>query len=44
MTFLAYGTRDAGDMCWYPDSSKVLFSGLDVVARVQTLDYWEGEP
>ncbi|MEY2514230.1 MAG: hypothetical protein QOJ89_1588, partial [bacterium] len=24
MTLLAYGTRDASDMCWYPDSSKVL--------------------
>lgn len=44
MTFLAYGTREASDMCWYPDSSKVLFSGLDVVARVQSLDYWDGEP
>jgi uncharacterized cupin superfamily protein len=44
MTFLAYGTRDANDMCWYPDSSKVLFGGLGVVARVQALDYWEGEP
>jgi len=44
MTLLAYGTRDPADMCWYPDSSKILFRGLNVVARVETLDYWEGEP
>jgi uncharacterized cupin superfamily protein len=44
MTLLAYGTRDASDMCWYPDSSKILFGGLGVVVRVQALDYWDGEP
>jgi uncharacterized cupin superfamily protein len=44
MTLLAYGTRDPGDMCWYPDSSKILFGGLNVVARIEALDYWDGEP
>ena len=44
MTLLAYGTREPSDMCWYPDSSKVLFGGLGVIARVQALDYWDGEP
>ena len=44
MTLLAYGTRDPADMCWYPDSSKVAFRGLRVVARVERLDYWDGEP
>jgi uncharacterized cupin superfamily protein len=44
MTLLAYGTRDASDMCWYPDSSKVSFRGLGVIARVEQLDYWDGEP
>jgi uncharacterized cupin superfamily protein len=43
MTLLAYGTRDPSDMCWYPDSSKVAFRGLRVIARVQALDYWDGE-
>lgn len=43
MTLLAYGTRDPADMCWYPDSSKVAFRGLRVIARVQRLDYWDGE-
>jgi uncharacterized cupin superfamily protein len=44
MTLLAYGTRDPSDMCWYPDSGKVSFRGLGVIARVQALDYWDGEP
>ncbi|MDX6688837.1 MAG: hypothetical protein QOG15_294 [Solirubrobacteraceae bacterium] len=43
MTMLAYGTREPSDMCWYPDSSKVAFGGLGVVARVQQLGYWDGE-
>ena len=43
MTMLAYGTRDASDMCWYPDSGKVAFRGLGVIARVERLDYWDGE-
>lgn len=43
LAYLAYGTREAGDMCFYPDSSKILFSGLDVVARIECLDYWDGE-
>ncbi len=44
LTLLAYGTRDPSDMCWYPDSSKVLFRGLGVVGRIETLSYWDGEP
>jgi uncharacterized cupin superfamily protein len=43
LTYLAYGTREDGDICFYPDSSKILFSGVDVVARVECLDYWDGE-
>jgi len=43
MTLLAYGTRDLSDMCWYPDSSKVAFRGLGVIARVERLGYWDGE-
>jgi uncharacterized cupin superfamily protein len=43
LTLLAYGTRQPGDLCWYPDSQKILFEGLDVIARVTPLDYWDGE-
>ena len=43
LVLLMYGTRDPGDMCWYPDSLKIAFRGLRVIARVQPLDYWDGE-
>jgi uncharacterized cupin superfamily protein len=43
LSYLAYGTREPGDMCFYPRSSKVAFRGLGVIARVQALDYWDGE-
>jgi uncharacterized cupin superfamily protein len=43
LTFLAYGPRDAGDMCFYPRSNKVSFRGLGVIARLERLDYWDGE-
>ena len=43
MTYLAYGPRNPGDMCFYPRSSKISFNGLGVIARVQALDYWDGE-
>lgn len=43
LVMLAYGTREPGDTCWYPDSQKISFRGLGVIARVQPLDYWVGE-
>jgi uncharacterized cupin superfamily protein len=43
LEFLAYGTREPGDMCFYPRSGKISFRGLGVVARLQRLDYWDGE-
>ena len=44
MTYLAYGSRDPGDICWYPRSNKVFIRGLGVIARFQLLDYSDGEP
>lgn len=44
MTYLAYGTRDSSDMLWYPRSNKVVFRGLGVVARLELLDWFDGEP
>jgi uncharacterized cupin superfamily protein len=44
MTYLAYGTREPSDMCWYPRSNKVFFRGLGVIGRLELLDYSEGEP
>ncbi len=43
VTMLVYGTRKPNDLCWYPRSQKVAFRGLGVIARVEPLDYWDGE-
>jgi uncharacterized cupin superfamily protein len=43
LEFLAYGTREAADMCFYPRSGKVMFRGLGLVGRIERLDYWDGE-
>jgi uncharacterized cupin superfamily protein len=43
LTFLAYGTREPGDTCYYPRSEKIAFRGLGVIGRLQPLDYWDGE-
>jgi len=43
MTFLAYGTREPGDLCYYPRSNKIAFRGVGVMARLERLDYWDGE-
>jgi uncharacterized cupin superfamily protein len=44
MTVLMYGTRDPNDICFYPRSGKVSLRGVGVIARLQQLDYWDGEP
>jgi uncharacterized cupin superfamily protein len=44
VTMLVYGTRDPNDMCWYPRSRKISWRGLGVVGRIETLDYFDGEP
>jgi uncharacterized cupin superfamily protein len=43
LTYLAYGTRDPGDVCYYPRSNKIAFRGVHVIARLERLDYWDGE-
>ena len=44
MSVLMYGTRDPNDICYYPRSRKVYFTGLGVIARLgDSLDYWDGE-
>jgi uncharacterized cupin superfamily protein len=44
VTMLVYGTRDPNDMCWYPRSKKIAWRGLDVIGRIETLEYFDGEP
>src|SRR5690242_13892781 len=43
LTCLAYGMRDPGDVCYYPRSGKLAFRGVGVIARLESLDYWDGE-
>jgi uncharacterized cupin superfamily protein len=43
MTLLAYGTRDPNDIAFYPRSNKVYLRGVGVIARVDQIDYWDGE-
>ncbi len=43
LTYLAYGTRDPSDICYYPRSNKVAFRGVKLIARLERLDYWDGE-
>jgi len=43
LTYLAYGTRDLSDLCYYPRSNKISFRGVGVIGRLDRLDYWDGE-
>ena len=44
LTLLMYGTRDPNDICFYPRSGKVFFTGLGLITRVgERVDYWDGE-
>ena len=43
LTYLAYGTRDPRDIAYYPRSNKIYFRGAGVIARLEELDYWDGE-
>ncbi len=39
LTYLAYGTRETGDMCFYPQSGRVLLPGLGIALRSPEIDY-----
>jgi hypothetical protein len=38
-----YGTRDSNDVCYYPRSNKVMLGGVGVIARLERLEFWDGE-
>ena len=44
LTLLLYGTREPNEICYYPRSKKIAFFGVGVIARIESLDYWDGEP
>jgi uncharacterized cupin superfamily protein len=44
LTYLAYGTREPNDICYYPRSNKVFFRGIGLIGRFEPLAYGDGEP
>jgi hypothetical protein len=44
MTVLVYGTREPNDITYYPRSDKIYFRAVGVMARLERLDYMDGEP
>lgn len=44
MTFLSYGERNTNDICYYPRSNKIYWRGVGLIARLESLDYDDGEP
>jgi uncharacterized cupin superfamily protein len=43
MTVLAYSNVEPNDLAFHPDSNKVKLRGLNVMMRVEPVDYWDGE-
>ncbi len=43
LAYLAYGTREPNDICYYPRSGKVFLTGVGVVGRIEPIDLWDGE-
>ena len=42
ITYLAFGTRDPGDMCFYPHLGRVSLRGLGIALRSPEIDYLPG--
>jgi uncharacterized cupin superfamily protein len=41
-TYLAYGTREAGDMCFYPQTGRVSLRGLGIALSSPEIEYLPG--
>ena len=44
ITFLAYGTREPNDVCYYPRSDRIYWRGVGLSTRLESLGYDDGEP
>jgi uncharacterized cupin superfamily protein len=44
LTYLAFGTKEPNDVCYYPRSNKIFWRGLGLIARLEPLGYFDGEP
>jgi uncharacterized cupin superfamily protein len=42
-TMLVYGTKDPNDIAYYPRSNKINFRGVGLIARLDSLEYVDGE-
>ncbi|MBA3808149.1 MAG: hypothetical protein H0X28_07125, partial [Solirubrobacterales bacterium] len=42
MSYLAYGTREPNDMCFYPQSGRVSLRGLGIALRSPQIDVLPG--
>ena len=42
LTYLAYGTREPNDMCFYPQSGRVALRGLGIALRSPEIDVLPG--
>ena len=40
---LVYGTKDPNDIAYYPHSNKINFRGVGLIARLDSLEYADGE-
>lgn len=43
LVYLAYGLRNSGDIAYYPRSNKINFRAFRLMARLEHLDYFDGE-
>ena len=43
LVYLAYGTKKPNDICYYPRSNKIFFCGVGLIARLEDLDYSDGD-
>ncbi|HET6944237.1 MAG TPA: hypothetical protein VFI01_02695 [Gaiellaceae bacterium] len=39
-----HSTHEPNDVCYYPRSNKISVRGLGLIARLEPLDYFDGEP
>jgi uncharacterized cupin superfamily protein len=44
LSYLAFGAREPDDVCYYPRSNKIFWRGLGLIARLEPLDWSDGEP
>jgi uncharacterized cupin superfamily protein len=42
LTYLAFGTREPADMCFYPQQGRVSLRGLGIALRSPEIDYLPG--